>query len=326
MILSLKDLAHARTDVVQRTIGGIARDLAVHVVREDGSTGTLSAAIAERLVGEGRELQRTFERDVKFAEQGQAKIWALRVLSWIGSVVTLGALPGLTKLFAPKSEFADSLSRYLFGNNVDEEKRAKFEQLLGKFHDLQESDVYAQCLRWAFFLDEVPDNLKDAEGSLARSLEIMEKWLDTTELSSYKALREAVCLDPLISRCKNPIETICQLKKKLKRNVPLGDNDAGGIIEEANSLKTRLEELDKKVCELDVSQKSGIDSSKIQEIGTDVWGISQSLRGLTREFERLGFDEFKDEEYEEYIKGNNEFIAETSHEISRLISELGMSD
>jgi hypothetical protein len=63
------------------------------------------------------------------------------VLSWIGSVVTLGALPGLAKAIAPKSDFADSLSRYLLGNgpDVDPTKLEKFQQLFEKFQEFHES-------------------------------------------------------------------------------------------------------------------------------------------------------------------------------------------
>jgi hypothetical protein len=132
-VLSLKEIARADTTVVQRTIGEITNDLAGYVTQETGGTGN-SSAIAQRLVKEGRELQ---QRTTDFATQSQAKVWALRVLSWIGSVVTFGALPGLAKLIAPKSDFADSLSRYLLGNDITNgEKLEKFDQLLGKFQEL----------------------------------------------------------------------------------------------------------------------------------------------------------------------------------------------
>ncbi|MDR2420180.1 MAG: hypothetical protein LBD40_02585, partial [Puniceicoccales bacterium] len=84
------------------------------------------------------ELQILAEHSARFANQSQAKIWALRVLSWIGSVVTLGALPRLAQLIAPKSDFTDSLSRYLLGNGpeVDKDKLKNFSMLFEKFQNL----------------------------------------------------------------------------------------------------------------------------------------------------------------------------------------------
>jgi hypothetical protein len=61
------------------------------------------------------------------------------VLSWIGSIVTLGALPGLAKLLAPKSEFAESLKRYLLGDQADTKKLGEFENLFGNFSTLHDS-------------------------------------------------------------------------------------------------------------------------------------------------------------------------------------------
>jgi hypothetical protein len=139
-ILSLKELAHADTAVVRQTIDVITQDLKRYVLKSGSAAKAqeLVSSFSQSLVDEGVELQRS----VDFKNQGQAKIWALRVLSWIGSVVTLGALPGLTKLIAPESDFADSLSRCLFGNgpDVDPDKLEKFQQLLGKFQELHGAD------------------------------------------------------------------------------------------------------------------------------------------------------------------------------------------
>jgi hypothetical protein len=136
-VLSLKGLAHARTDtaVVQQQIDRITHDLSERVIADEFSQSRFSEPLTQSLVNEGIELQRSAD----FADQSKVKIWSLRVLSWIGSVVSLGVLPGLAQLIAPKSDFADSLSRYLLGNNVDAEKLQKFEQLFEKlqeFHGL----------------------------------------------------------------------------------------------------------------------------------------------------------------------------------------------
>jgi hypothetical protein len=139
-VLSLKELAHADTTVVRQTIGEIASDLE-HVFHGEIIlvSGQASASVSQTttsyLVNVGRELQRSAD----FKNQGQAKTWALRVLCWVGSVVTLGALPGFTKLIAPKSDFADSLSRYLLGNDAPNgDKLVKFNQLFEKLNELHE--------------------------------------------------------------------------------------------------------------------------------------------------------------------------------------------
>jgi hypothetical protein len=136
----LKNLARAQPLSVKQAIGEIASDLK-HVFHGETMSASkqagasVSQTTTSYLVNAGIELQRSAD----FKNQGQAKTWALRVLCWVGSVVTLGALPGLAKLIAPKSNFADSLSRYLLGNDATNgDKLVKFNQLFEKFNKLHE--------------------------------------------------------------------------------------------------------------------------------------------------------------------------------------------
>jgi len=138
--ITLKGLAHASRPTCQEAIGTITKDLA-HVfyglspsARQGGETVAAQAATS-RLVNAGMELQR---RSDNFADQSQAKTWGLRALCWLSSVVTFPLL-GLSKLIAPGSDFADSLSRYLLGNDVTNgDQLEKFHQLFAKLNELHD--------------------------------------------------------------------------------------------------------------------------------------------------------------------------------------------
>jgi hypothetical protein len=99
------------------------------------------------------------------------------VLSWIGSIVTLGALPGLAKLLAPKSEFAESLKRCLLGDQADTKKLGEFENLFGKFQALHGLAVKGADLKQRLGdakkvpgpLTNVEEQLKDCRSKLSQT-------------------------------------------------------------------------------------------------------------------------------------------------------------
>ncbi|MDR3143641.1 MAG: hypothetical protein LBT57_02215 [Puniceicoccales bacterium] len=258
--LSLKDLARAPADraVVQQTIHLITQDLARHVIRETGGT-EISAVLVRRLVDEGTELHAELQRSADFKNQGQAKIWGMRVLCWIGSIVTLGVLPGLAKLIAPKSDLAHSLSRYLLGNGeVNEEKLQKFNQLFEKFQklnalatrDIELKQQLSKAQEVPESLQGVQQQLKDSRSTLTQVTGFSSSDIpgDTAEQKDrYKSGRNAcreVCasLERMSDGTPIPLDlTLRRLENRFQGLPDAADTDA--IKEQVQALSAELDSL-----------------------------------------------------------------------------------
>jgi hypothetical protein len=296
-VRSLQELAHAEDSVCRQTVGLITRELMPYMTM--GDSREIFPATVQSFIETGLELQRS----VDFNEQARAKIWAMRVLCWFGSIVSLGILPGLANLFARDNEFADSLQRYLFGNGeINREKQGKADALFDAFREL---DWYAnENTRLQLELNkaqEIPSSLQEVAQQLDETARL------GTRVPSY-SLPSDVKGDETRARYGRGQE-IC------RRYL---NNNSKCFNARLSSLRGKLDGLQEGVEASDIRAKVQCLSVKLQELeGTMLSGEG----GNSAEIPDDGYQDARTLSYEEMVERQAQEISEMTKSLEQAFEE-----